>query len=42
MDSPKYVAIYKDRPKDIREAFKIALKLLQYYNCKAVLEKIQS
>lgn len=39
MDSPKYVAIYKDRPKDIREAFKIALRLLQYYNCKAVLEK---
>ena len=36
---PQYVAIYKDRPKDIREAFKIALKLLQYYNCKAVIEK---
>ena len=28
-----------DRPKDIREAYKIALRLLQYYNCKAVLEK---
>lgn len=39
MDLPKYVAIYKDRPKDIREAFKIALRLLQYYNCKAVIEK---
>lgn len=39
MSLPQYVAIYKDRPKDIREAFKIALKLLQYYNCKAVIEK---
>lgn len=39
LSSPKYVAIYKDRPKDIREAYKIALRLLEYYNCKAVLEK---
>lgn len=35
---PKYVAIYKDRPKDIRTAYDNALKLLQFYNCKALLE----
>lgn len=27
MNEPKYVAMYKDRPKDIREAYEIALKL---------------
>lgn len=31
-DVPKYVAIYKDRPNDIREAYRIALKMAQYYN----------
>jgi len=35
---PTYVALYKDRPGDIREAYRTALKLLEYYNCKAVLE----
>ena len=35
---PKYVAIYKDRPKDLREAYENAAKLLTYYNCQAVLE----
>lgn len=35
---PMYVAIYKDRPRDIREAYETAAKLLTYYNCKAVLE----
>lgn len=35
---PMYVAIYKDRPKDIREAYETAAKLLTYYNCQAVLE----
>lgn len=38
MKEPKYVAIYKDRPKDIRTAYDNAIKLLQWYNCKAVLE----
>lgn len=38
MDPPQYVAIYKDRPMDVREAYRTALKLLEYYNCKAVLE----
>ena len=38
MQEPKYVAIYKDRPRDIREAYDIAMKLLVWYNCKALLE----
>ena len=38
MSEPKYVAMYKDRPKDIREAYEISLKLLTWYNCKAMLE----
>lgn len=29
---PQIVAVYKDRPGDVREAYKIALKLAQYYN----------
>lgn len=29
---PQFVALYKDRPQDIREAYKIAIKLAQYYN----------
>ena len=37
-DEPRYVAYYKDRPNDIREAYKIAVRLLQYYNCLANLE----
>jgi hypothetical protein len=32
LSDPQYVAIYKDRPNDIRDAYKIALKLAQYYN----------
>ena len=32
LHDPQYVAIYKDRPNDIREAYKIAIKLAQYYN----------
>lgn len=36
--SPTYVCYYKDRPDDIVEAYKTTLKLLQWYNCKAVLE----
>jgi len=33
-----YVAMYKDRPKDPRDAYEMAAKLLIYYNCRAVLE----
>jgi hypothetical protein len=36
--NPAYVAIYKDRPRDPRDAYEMAAKLLRYYNCKAVLE----
>lgn len=36
--SPNYVAIYKDRPKDITTAYENAMKLCVYYNCKAMLE----
>lgn len=32
LEEPQYVAIYKDRPNDIREAYKIAIRLAQYYN----------
>lgn len=35
---PKYVALYKDRPRDIRVAYMIALKLLTWYNCQCMLE----
>lgn len=35
---PNYVAIYKDRPTDIVKAYENAMKLLVYYNCKAMLE----
>lgn len=38
LEEPQYVAYYKDRPNDIREAYKTAIKLLQYYNCQAVIE----
>lgn len=37
-EPPMPVAFYKDRPQDVREAYKIALRLLEYYNCKALLE----
>ena len=30
--------MYKARPNDVRDAYKTAIKLLQYYNCKANLE----
>lgn len=35
---PQYVAYYKDRPHDVREAYKTAIRLLEYYNCKCVVE----
>lgn len=33
LDDPKYVAIYKDRPEDVREAYEVAIALAMYYNC---------
>lgn len=35
---PQYIAMYKDRPRDPREAYENAAKLLTYYSCNAVLE----
>lgn len=31
-EEPKFVALYKDRPNDIRDCYKTAIKLAQYYN----------
>ena len=42
LQEPKYVAIYKDRPKDPREAYEISAKLLTYYGCQAVLESTRT
>ncbi len=39
LEPPKYVAIYKDRPKNIKEAYTQSIKLLEYYGCQAVLER---
>ena len=38
LSEPQYVAIYKDRPQNIREAYKIAMCLIKYYNCKVNIE----
>ena len=38
MNDPQYVAMYKDRPGNIREAYKIAMCLLRYYNAKVNIE----
>ena len=38
MKDAKYVAMYKYRPEDIRQAYDVTLKLLTWYNCKAMLE----
>ena len=39
---PQYVAMYKDRPRDPREAYETAAKLLSYYGCNAVLESTRT
>lgn len=36
---PMYVAYYRDRPDDVREAHINCLKLILYYNAKALIEK---
>lgn len=38
MDEPKPVVIYKDRPNDIREAYRISIRLAQYYNARINIE----
>lgn len=38
LDEPKYVAYYKGRPNDVRDAYKIAMKLAQWYNAPILVE----
>lgn len=38
LNKPKIVALYKQRPKDIRFAYGNAIRLLEWYGCQAVLE----
>lgn len=38
MEEPQFVAMYKDRPNDVRECYKIAIKLAQYYNAQINIE----
>ena len=38
LQEPKIVALYKDRPKDIRTAYDNVIKLAKWYNCQIVLE----
>ena len=38
LKEPQYVAMYKARPNDIRFAYGNAMRMLEYYGCKAVLE----
>ncbi len=38
LQEPQIVAVYKDRPGDEREAYKIAIRLCQYYNAKINIE----
>lgn len=38
LNEPQIVALYKDRPGNIREAYKIAMCLLRYYNCRVNIE----
>lgn len=35
---PQYVAIYKDRPENLREAYEVAMALAIYYNCRINIE----
>ena len=38
LNEPQYVAMYKDRPQNIREAYKIAMCMCKYYNCRINIE----
>lgn len=38
LQEPQYVAYYKDRPQDVREAYKIAIRLAEYYNAPINIE----
>lgn len=38
LNEPQYVAMYKDRPQNIREAYKVAMCMCRYYNCRINIE----
>lgn len=38
LNEPQYVAMYKDRPQNIRKAYKIAMCMCRYYNCRINIE----
>lgn len=38
MNEPQIVAMYKDRPNNIRDAYKTAMCLAKYYNCRINIE----
>ena len=38
LNEPQYVAMYKDRPQNIREAYKIAMCMCRYYNLRHNIE----
>jgi len=38
LNDPQIVCVYKDRPNEIRTAYKTAMCLLRYYNCKVNVE----
>lgn len=38
LSEPEVVAMYKDRPTNVKHAYIIALQMLMYYDCQAVLE----
>lgn len=38
LNEPQIVCIYKDRPNEVRTAYKIAMCLIRYYNCKVNVE----
>lgn len=42
LEEPQYVAMYKDRPRDPREAYENAAKLLTYFGANAVLESTRT
>jgi hypothetical protein len=42
LEEPQYVAMYKDRPRDPREAYENAAKLLTYFGASAVLESTRT
>lgn len=42
LETPSYVAMYKDRPRDIREAYENTAKLLTWYQAQAVVESTRT